>query len=443
MMRVLIVDDEEALRRTLAKFLALEGWEVREASNGLSARRILEDEPFDAVALDLRMPGSDGLEVLEWVTTQGPAVPVVMMSAFGDVGDAVAAMKRGAADYLVKPFDPDELRIRLEKAREEQRWTRPRPQDRRGDEPVLSRDAAMAPVVDLLDRAAPSDATVLITGESGTGKEVAARYLHRRSDRSDGPFVAVNLGGLPEGLVESELFGYEKGAFTGADARKIGFFEAASGGTLFLDEVGELPGALQVKLLRALQDRKIQRLGGLGVIPVDVRIVAATNRDLEAAVARGEFREDLYYRINVIRAELPPLRDRPADVPFLARLFLDRLRERGRTEIDEIAPSAMDALAAYTFPGNVRELENMVERAVILADGPVLRAGDFGLEGAAGTGRPPTSGRPAGTLRDMEIRMIREALLRNENHRERSAGELGISRKTLHNKMKEYGIAPE
>ena len=443
MMRVLIVDDEEALRRTLAKFLALEGWEVREASNGLSARRILEDEPFDAVALDLRMPGSDGLEVLEWVTTQGPAVPVVMMSAFGDVGDAVAAMKRGAADYLVKPFDPDELRIRLEKAREEQRWTRPRPQDRRGDEPVLSRDAAMAPVVDLLDRAAPSDATVLITGESGTGKEVAARYLHRRSDRSDGPFVAVNLGGLPEGLVESELFGYEKGAFTGADARKIGFFEAASGGTLFLDEVGELPGALQVKLLRALQDRKIQRLGGLGVIPVDVRIVAATNRDLEAAVARGEFREDLYYRINVIRAELPPLRDRPADVPFLARLFLDRLRERGRTEIDEIAPSAMDALAAYAFPGNVRELENMVERAVILADGPVLRAGDFGLEGAAGTGRPPTSGRPAGTLRDMEIRMIREALLRNENHRERSAGELGISRKTLHNKMKEYGIAPE
>jgi len=443
MMRVLIVDDEEALRRTLAKFLALEGWEVREASNGLSARRILEDEPFDAVALDLRMPGSDGLEVLEWVTTQGPAVPVVMMSAFGDVGDAVAAMKRGAADYLVKPFDPDELRIRLEKAREEQRWTRPRPQDRRGDEPVLSRDAAMAPVVDLLDRAAPSDATVLITGESGTGKEVAARYLHRRSDRSDGPFVAVNLGGLPEGLVESELFGYEKGAFTGADARKIGFFEAASGGTLFLDEVGELPGALQVKLLRALQDRKIQRLGGLGVIPVDVRIVAATNRDLEAAVARGEFREDLYYRINVIRAELPPLRDRPADVPFLARLFLDRLRERGRTEIDEIAPLAMDALAAYAFPGNVRELENMVERAVILADGPVLRAGDFGLEGAAGTGRPPTSGRPAGTLRDMEIRMIREALLRNENHRERSAGELGISRKTLHNKMKEYGIAPE
>lgn len=437
-MRVLIVDDEDNLRKTLARYLSTEGWEISEASNGLSAKKILEEKTFDAMALDLRMPGMDGLELLEWLMSEGPAVPVLMMSAFGDVGDAVNAMKAGASDYLVKPFDPEELILRIRKAAISQRYRfRQDPLDENSGESIpLSLDTAMKPVIDLLDKASPSDATILITGESGTGKEVAARYIHSHSRRSGAAFVAVNLGGLPEGLIESELFGYEKGAFTGAESRRIGYFEAANGGTLFLDEIGELPGALQVKILRALQEKKIQRLGGTGVIPVDVRIVAATNRDLEKAVAAGSFREDLYYRLNVIRATLPPLRERPADIPFLARLFLHRLTGDRRDRASELSPAALNLLSTYDFRGNVRELENMMERAVILSEDSVLQPRDFALPG----GSEAVSPLPAGTLKQMEVQMIMDTLLRNEGHREKTASELGISRKTLLNKMKEYDI---
>ena len=430
-MHVLIVDDEDNLRKTLGQYLSLEGWVISEASNGISARKYLEEQTFDAVALDLRMPGMDGLEVLEWMTNEGPSVPVVMMSAFGDVGDAVNAMKAGASDYLVKPFDPDELIIRIRRAAAAAGPRRDTVSESDKESAPISRDPAMKPVIALLDKAAPSDATILITGESGTGKEVAARYIHRKSERARGPFIAVNLGGLPESLVESELFGYEKGTFTGADSRKIGYFEAANGGTLFLDEIGELPVALQVKLLRSLQDKKIQRLGGTGVIPVDVRIIAATNRDLEKAVACGTFREDLYYRINVIRTNLPPLRERPADIIYLAKLFLGRLSGKGRTEVAEFSVAALDVLTSYNYPGNVRELENMIERAVILAETTTLKPRDFTLPQQS----PSPSDRPAGTLKQMEIHMIQEALLRNEGHREKTALELGITRKTLLNKM--------
>jgi two-component system response regulator AtoC len=246
----------------------------------------------------------------------------------------------------------------------------------------------------------------------------------------------VNLGGLPEGLIESELFGYEKGAFTGADNRRIGYFEAANGGTLFLDEIGELPSALQVKLLRSLQEKKIQRLGGTGVIPVNVRIIAATNRDLEKAVAEGSFREDLFYRINVIKAEMLPLRERPGDIVYLAELFLERLAEKGRTRVNEFSLPALEALAAYNFPGNVRELENMVERAVILAESTVLQPRDFNLPEKENS----IPEQPEGTIRQMEIRLIENALLRNEGHREKTARELGITRKTLLNKMNTYGL---
>ncbi len=433
-MHVLIVDDEDNLRKTLAQYLSLEGWTVTEASNGLSAKKKLEEQAFNAVALDLRMPGMDGLELLEWLTGEGPSLPVVMMSAYGDVGDAVNAMKAGASDYLVKPFDPEELIIRLKKAARTAQ-----PVISRTESAPISRDAAMRPVIDLLNKAAPSDATILITGESGTGKEVAARYIHRKSERSQGPFIAVNLGGLPEGLIESELFGYEKGAFTGADSRRIGYFEAAGGGTLFLDEIGELPSALQVKLLRSLQEKKIQRLGGTGVIPVDVRIIAATNRNLEKAVAEGSFREDLFYRINVINANMLPLRERPADIVYLAELFLHRLTENGRTRISGFSDPAIEVLASYSFPGNVRELENMIERAVILAESTVLQPRDFTLPVV----QPQIPAQPSGTLKLMEIRMIQEALLRNEGHRERTALELGITRKTLLNKINTYGLSPE
>ncbi|MCD6343858.1 MAG: sigma-54-dependent Fis family transcriptional regulator [Spirochaetaceae bacterium] len=433
-MHVLIVDDEDNLRKTLAQYLSLEGWTVTEASNGLSAKKKLVEQAFNAVALDLRMPGMDGLELLEWLNGEGPSLPVVMMSAYGDVGDAVNAMKAGASDYLVKPFDPEELIIRLKKAARTAQ-----PVISRTESAPISRDAAMRPVIDLLNKAAPSDATILITGESGTGKEVAARYIHRKSERSQGPFIAVNLGGLPEGLIESELFGYEKGAFTGADSRRIGYFEAAGGGTLFLDEIGELPSALQVKLLRSLQEKKIQRLGGTGVIPVDVRIIAATNRNLEKAVAEGSFREDLFYRINVINANMLPLRERPADIVYLAELFLHRLTENGRTRISGFSDPAIEVLASYSFPGNVRELENMIERAVILAESTVLQPRDFTLPVV----QPQIPAQPSGTLKLMEIRMIQEALLRNEGHRERTALELGITRKTLLNKINTYGLSPE
>jgi len=431
-MHILIVDDEENLRKTLAQYLSLEGWAVTQASNGLSAKKHLEEHTFNAVALDLRMPGMDGLELLDWISNEGPSLPVVMMSAFGDVGDAVNAMKAGASDYLVKPFDPEELIIRIKNAARTAQ-----PDKISVDEPApISLDPTMKPVITLLNKAAPSDATILVTGESGTGKEVAARYIHRKSERSEGPFVAVNLGGLPEGLIESELFGYEKGAFTGADSRRIGYFEAANGGTLFLDEIGELPSALQVKLLRSLQDKKIQRLGGTGIIPVNVRIIAATNRNLVEAVSQGTFREDLFYRINVINAIMLPLRERPADIIYLAKLFLDRLVENGRTRVSGLSESALAALAGYNFPGNVRELENMIERAVILADTAILQPRDFTLPGKL----QQVPDLPAGTLKQMEIRMIQDALLRNEGHREKTARELGITRKTLLNKMNSYGM---
>jgi len=435
-MHVLIVDDEDNLRKTIAQYLSLEGWTVTEASNGLSAKKQLEEHAFDAVALDLRMPGMDGLELLKWISEEGPSVSVVMMSAYGDIGDAVNAMKSGASDYLVKPFDPEELVIRISKTVRTALPLSTETENPESESSPISRDPAMQPVINLLNKAAPSDATILITGESGTGKEVAARYIHRNSKRAQGPFIPVNLGGLPEGLIESELFGYEKGAFTGADSRRIGYFEAANGGTLFLDEIGELPSALQVKLLRSLQEKKIQRLGGTGVIPVNVRIIAATNRNLEKAVAEGSFREDLFYRINVIKAEMLPLRERPGDIVYLAELFLERLAEKGRTRVNGFSLPALEALAAYNFPGNVRELENMVERAVILAESTVLQPRDFNLPEKENS----IPEQPEGSIRQMEIRLIENALLRNEGHREKTARELGITRKTLLNKMNAYGL---
>ncbi len=436
-MRILVVDDEDALRRTLAEFLSLEGWEVHQASNGLSARKMLEEKSFNAVVLDMRMPGLDGPGLLKWLVNEGPLVPVVMMSAFGEVNDAVAAMKAGAVDYLVKPFDPEELVLRVRRAAAAGRTQNITEQS--GKQRTLSVDPAMKPISELLEKAAPTDATILITGESGTGKEIAARYVHDISGRANGPFVAVNLGGLPENLVESELFGYERGAFTGADSRKPGLFETANGGTLFLDEIGEIPPSLQVKLLRALQEKKIQRLGGLGVIPVDVRIITATNRNLEEEVAKGQFREDLFYRINVIRVSIPPLRHRPEDIPWLTGIFIEKHGAGRRPDIRGLSEESLLSLTEYKFPGNIRELENMIERALILAKGPFLQPSDMALPERF-VGQLPDNKSKPGTLREMEAVMIQEALHRNEGHRERTASELGITRKTLLNKINDYGI---
>ncbi len=435
-MRILVVDDEKNIRESIARFLRLDGMEPVIAENGLSAQRLLEEQTFAAGIIDLKMPGMDGLELLRWIQSEGPRLPVIMISAYGEINDAVEAMKLGAQDYVVKPFDPEELVLRLKKIIQNRRL-----QDqvtlgaRREAWELIGESAPMRRIRQMVDRIAATPSTVLITGESGTGKEVIARAIHARSDRASGPFVPVNVGGIPDTLLESELFGYERGAFTGADRRKEGMFELASGGTLFLDEIGEMPPHLQVKLLRVLQDHKVQRLGGTHVLPVDVRVVAATNQDLEARVGEGRFREDLFYRLNVIRIEVPPLRERPEDVPLLAGHVIARLNKKLGREIAGIDSEALRALAEHIFPGNVRELENLIERAFIFAEGDTITAKELSLPQSSAPARP----RPA-TLDSMERQAVIEALHRWEGNRTRAAAELGITRRTLLNKIKEYGL---
>ncbi len=436
-MRVLVADDEKGLRESIAEYLELEDIEVDVAENGLSAIRQLEDEDFDTVILDLKMPGADGLEVLKWMKENTPGIPVLMISAFGEVSDAVAAIKLGAEDYLVKPFETEELLLKIRKAGEKRKLQKEVEYLRSTGAVkfnLKSGSPAMKPVMELVHKAAPSPANILITGESGTGKEVFARYIHSLSSRSSQQFVAVNVGGVPESLLESELFGYEKGAFTGADRMKSGLFETASGGTLFLDEIGDMPLHLQVKLLRAIQERKIQRLGAVRQINLDVRIIAATNRDLEKSVKDGLFREDLFYRLNVVRVHLPPLRERKEDIPVLCAGFLENINQKMGRSIEGLTSGAIELLNSYGFPGNIRELENMLERAVILAAGTELTPEDFSISSS------PARRKAQGTLKDIERLAIIDSLARWEGRKTRVAEELGIDRKTLFNKIKEYGL---
>lgn len=449
-MRVLVADDEKNIRGTVAAYLRSEGFVCAEAENGRSAQKALSEGHFDGLVLDLRMPGLSGLEILEWLRSEGREVPTVMISAYGDVADAVAAMKSGAADYVTKPFDPEDLLLRLRRAMEDHSLRRlvSLEHPSRDDAELGSR--AMQHVHELAARVAGTDSTVLITGESGTGKEVLARRIHESSPRAQKPFVPINIGGIPEQLVESELFGHERGAFTGAEARKQGMIEVASGGTAFLDEIGDMPLHLQVKLLRVLQEHRIQRLGSTSAIPVDCRFIAATNVAIDDRVRDGGFREDLFYRLNVIRIELPPLRDRPEDIPPLARHFLSVMRERTGSHVTGISADGLRALQGYHYPGNVRELENMVERAVILAERTELEPGDFGLpaaqpaghsqKGEGGRNRSGAAGEEPQSLRELEREAIIAALERHEGRRAKTAEELGITRRTLLNKIKEYGL---
>jgi len=440
-MRILIVDDEPNMVKSLGDYFALEGLDSSKAGSVDEALRLIGEESFDAVVSDLKMPGKSGMVLLENLRDEGLRLPLIMMSAHGEVRDAVAAMKQGAFDYLVKPFDPEELVLRVRKAVDERRSRARLEAGMRLQGPqggLVGESVSMVALRKLIQKAAPSPTTILVTGESGTGKEVAARAIHEGSGR-EGAFVAVNIGALAENLLESELFGHEKGAYTGADSRRTGLFEAAQGGTLFLDEIGELPLHLQVKLLRAIQEKKIQRLGSTASIPVDVRLVAATNRELETEVREGRFREDLYYRINVIRIHLPPLREREGDRGLLAGWFFAKLtRELGR-RLEGISPEALELIESHPFPGNVRELGNIIERAVILAEGPYLEARDFqfGPALASAQGREEEGPR---SLAEVEKRAIRAALVRNRFHREKTAQELGITRRTLLNKIKEYDI---
>ncbi len=447
---VLIVDDDESLRDSLALVLGAEGYEVATAADGAEALRRLGSTPADIVLCDLRMPGQDGLELLPELARRCPEATLILMSAYGTEELAVEAMRRGAYDYLAKPFQPSEVLLAIRKAHERERLRRAnqllaREVERAvGDRPIVAASPAMVGVLETLERAAEYKATVLLTGESGTGKEVLARAIHAQSPRREDAFVAINCGAIPEPLLESELFGHAKGAFTGADRARRGLFLEADGGTLFLDEVGELPPPLQVKLLRVLQEEEVRPLGESKPRGVDVRVIAATARDLDAEVAAGRFREDLFYRLNVLHVHVPPLRDRRQDVPLLVDHFLAHFRSALGKPVQGIADDALERLVAYRWPGNVRELENVIERAVILTRGERVTLEEL----PANVFEPSQTDEVVGpgdlclkrARRRTEIEIIRRALRATDGNRTHAARLLEISHRALLYKLKEYAI---
>jgi two-component system response regulator HydG len=446
MATILVVDDEASARTTLALLLQKRGHHVTQAEGVQAASKALADETFDVVVTDLRMPDGDGLEVLRTVRAHAPDSAVIILTAFAGWESAKEAMQFGAFDYFEKGREPDELLHRIGRAlaerslRRENENLRGQVRDRFALTGLIARSAEMRRVLDLIARVAPTDATVLIQGESGTGKELIAQALHHSSRRAEGPFVAVNCGALPETLLESEIFGHVKGAFTGATGSKRGLFEEADGGTFLLDEVGEMSPGLQVKLLRALQDGEVRRVGANQPTLVDARVVAATNRDLPQRVREGAFREDLFYRLNVIPVTLPPLRERREDIPLLAEAFLERVgQKQGR--VLRLDQDAVESLLRYPWPGNVRELENVMERTSILSAGDVIRAGDLPAHIAAGVPVGATPSLPAQQgLAEVERVHILRTLERVGWNHSRAAEVLKIGRTTLWRKLKEYSI---
>ncbi len=448
-MRVLICDDEENIRNLLAKYLLIENFEVEKAENGLSAQRLMKEMPFNAVVVDLKMPGMDGLELMKWIRDEGYKMPIIMVSAYGEISDAVKALKLGAHDYIEKPFDPEEVVLKLRNLMDAYNLNEYVEKAGKGlllSSSFLGENQEVKKIRDVMRKISPSSATVLITGESGTGKEVVARDIHNQSSVSSGPFVAINIGGVPENLLESELFGYEKGAFTGAVGRKEGMFELATGGTLFLDEIGDMPLSLQVKILRVLQERKITRLGSTMQIPINARIIAATNKNLDDMVQKGLFREDLYYRLNVVRIHIPPLRERKDDIPILAAAIIAKYNKMMGTQITGITPEALDVMKKHEFYGNVRELENVIERSLLFADGPTIDIGDLDIRPSISRGTEDehkmgaSLGEEVMSLRNAERNAIVHALQRWQGNRTKAADELGISRRTLISKIAEYNL---
>jgi DNA-binding NtrC family response regulator len=449
--RILIVDDDVALRESLALVLAAEGHEVAEARDARVALEAIEAGPFDVVLCDLRMPGMDGMELLPQLARRAPGITILMMSAYGSADLAIEAMKRGAYDYLAKPFQPSEVLLAIRKARERERLRRANALLQRevarvvGERPIVAASRPMIELLEVIERAAEFKATVLLTGESGTGKEVLARAIHAQSGRRQEAFVAVNCGAIPENLLESELFGHAKGAFTGADRARRGLFQEADGGTLFLDEIGELPLALQVKLLRVLQEEEVRPVGESKSRAVDVRVIAATARDLAQELAAGRFREDLFYRLDVVRVNVPPLRERREDIPLLVDHFLAQLRTALGKPIRSLADDALDRLLAYSWPGNVRELENVLERAVILARTERITLRDLPPQ-ITEPDRPADSRPRSADLslkrarRLFEAGLIRQALDATGGNRTRAARLLEISHRALLYKIKEYGL---
>ena len=455
---ILVVDDDRTIRRNLAKLVEAEGYRAGEAVDGDEALAKIRTEGPAAVLLDLKMPGRDGLSVLEEL---GPALadlPVIVVTAFGGSAPAIEAMRRGAYDYLTKPFDLDEVVLTLKRALRQRalaaevRELRSRTEDHEpsadASPEMVGESAAMRDVYKAIGRAAATEEPVLIVGESGTGKELVASALHRHSKRGAGPFVRVNCGALPEGLIESELFGHERGAFTGADRMKAGRFERANGGSIFLDEVGELPASAQAKLLRVLQQREFERVGGTEVLKADARVVSATHRDLPKEVAAGRFREDLYYRLNVVRIAIPPLRDRPEDITPLAEQILRRLERKYGWAGLSLSPEALGEIRANPWPGNVRQLENALARAAIAARGRAILPEHIEAD-QPGDPSLPAPGDPLeelplrALLAEVERRAIRRALTACGGNRTKTAERLGISRRQLFDKIREYDLLPE
>jgi DNA-binding NtrC family response regulator len=446
--RVLIVEDEKNQRVLLKQILTEEGYQVEEAADGKEAVNIFSKDDFDMVLLDQRLPDMQGIEVLEKMKSVNPMVPVILVTAFANVKDAVDAIRRGAFHYLTKPVDTEELLLSMKNAwttltlKRENEELRATLKEKYSYSKITYASGAMEEVLSMTFRAAKSNANVLVTGESGTGKELIAGAIHNLSSRKDEIFTVAHLAALPETLIEAELFGHEKGAFTGADRRRIGKFEFAAGGTLFLDEIGDLPQSAQVKLLRVLQNKKIVRLGSNQEIAVDVRLVSATNKNIEQEIKEGKFRPDLFYRLNVLRIHLPPLRQRKEDIPLLTDHFLRKYTTKERKPIKGITEEAMRNLLKYNFPGNVRELENMIERAVILTRRDYITQEELPVSIIDST-EPVVTGKLNETVADVERKMIVSALERTNGNQTKAASLIGISERTLRYKMKKYHIPQE
>lgn len=448
---ILIVEDEAKMRRLLELNLGEDGFTTLSAEDAETGLKLLGQNPIDLVVTDLKLPGMNGLEFLQAIKRQNAALPVVVMTAFGSVETAVEAMKAGASDYVLKPFSLAEMRLVIHKEldvhnlREENRSLREALGKRYAHPNVVARSPKMQEVLATVERVAPTNSTVLLGGESGVGKDMIARAIHEKSRRASGPFLKINSTAIPENLLESELFGFERGAFTGAVASKPGKFELADKGTLFLDEIGDVPPATQVKLLRVLQEREFERLGGTKTVKVDVRLIAATNRDLREALEQGTFREDLYYRLNVVPIDIAPLRERKEDIPDLVNLFVSRFAGESGKAIEGITPQAMQILVNYHWPGNVRELQNIVERACALSKGPQLEQGDIHIDqrpSKGGNGAPGFL--PEGmTLEQWEDEMVQEALKRANGNKSQAARLLGLSRNALRYRLSKIGIADE
>jgi two-component system, NtrC family, response regulator AtoC len=440
--RILVVDDEPMVCISLTNWLREENYFVQSVSDGQSAINAVKDQAWDIVLLDYKMPGMDGIQVLRHIKELAPQTIVLMMTAYASIANSVQAMKEGAFDYIVKPLDVEELSMMLNKIVERQQLItenlllRKHLSDRYKYEDIIGKSLPMQRVFELIRTVADTNATVLITGETGTGKEMVARAVHATSSRRYGPFIAVSCSALPETLLESELFGYEKGAFTGADRTKKGRFELAHGGTLFLDEIGDISMKTQVKLLRVLQERSFSRLGGTETIDVDVRLITATNQKLSRLVEENTFRSDLYYRLNVVNIHIPPLRERQDDIPLLAEHFMEKFNVEFNKKFNRIEREALELMVCYSWPGNVRELENVIERVIVIDQGPEIKARQLPFAAS----EAPVSFEAPLALEEMEKGHIRKMLQQNQWNISRTAKVLDIDRTTLHKKIQKFGI---